>query len=93
MTDRLTPPDPLLVEAEIRQRLRGNTTAELAEHAPRLLTAALATIAHQREALIAARQFMDPGISRGPAVNGWQNSLDLVEAALAGSRPSEGDTT
>lgn len=34
-------------------------------------------------ALKAARQFLAPEISRGPAVNGWATTVDLVDAAIA----------
>ena len=33
-------------------------------------------------ALEAANQFIHPDVSRGPAVNGWQNTVDLVDAVL-----------
>ena len=38
-----------------------------------------------REALLAAEQFLDPDTPRGKYVYGWQNTVDLVRAALAGS--------
>jgi hypothetical protein len=39
-----------------------------------------------REALKAAAQFLDPGVDRGPAVDGWDNTRMLVEAALQPSK-------
>ena len=33
-------------------------------------------------AVRAAQQFLDPAIPRGPESNGWQNTVDLVKAAL-----------
>jgi hypothetical protein len=38
-------------------------------------------------ALKAARQFLDPGISRGPAIDGWVNTVNFVEDVI---RKSEG---
>lgn len=35
------------------------------------------------EALKAAEPFLYPAISRGPAVEGWDHAVALVEAALA----------
>ena len=35
------------------------------------------------EALKAARQFLDPEVSRGPAINGWVNTVAMVDEALA----------
>lgn len=33
-------------------------------------------------ALKAAQQFLDPSVPRGPTVNGWLNTVELVDAAL-----------
>lgn len=35
------------------------------------------------EALKAAKQFLSIDISRGPASNGWVNTVDMVNAAIA----------
>jgi LPS O-antigen subunit length determinant protein (WzzB/FepE family) len=42
-----------------------------------------ARVEQLEQALQAAQQFLTPGIDRGPAINGWQNTVDTVEAALA----------
>jgi len=39
-------------------------------------------IVRLKQALAAAQQFIDPEISRGPAVNGWQNTVDFVADVL-----------
>jgi hypothetical protein len=36
-----------------------------------------------RAALSASMQFLGPEVDRGPAVNGWQNTVDLCSAALS----------
>lgn len=46
-------------------------------------------LAAQRHALQAAAQFLDPEVPRGPAVYGWQNTKDMVAAALAASPDGE----
>lgn len=38
-------------------------------------------------ALKAAMQFLGPGIDRGPAVNGWTNTVDLVDTAILHAEP------
>ena len=40
-------------------------------------------VAYLVVALRAAQQFLDPEVDRGPAVNGWQNTVDIVAAALS----------
>jgi hypothetical protein len=35
------------------------------------------------DALKAAKQFLGPEVSRGPAINGWENTVATVEAAIA----------
>lgn len=40
-----------------------------------------------RQALKAAAQFIYPEIDRGPFSNGWQLTVELVEAALAALPP------
>lgn len=51
------------------------SVAELLPYAEALLALA--------GALKSAEQFMQPEIQRGPASNGWQNTVDSVSAALA----------
>lgn len=46
------------------------------------------TIAELRVALVSAEQFLYPEIPRGPAINGWSNTLATVQAELgAGEDP------
>lgn len=35
------------------------------------------------EALVAAQQFMTPEVTRGPASDGWSNSMSLIQRALS----------
>lgn len=53
---------------------------------PRLLDDLVATqaaeLARLRTALEAAAQFIRPEIARGPAVDGWKNTIDMVEAVI-----------
>lgn len=37
------------------------------------------------QALRAAEQFIHPEVSRGPAINGWENTVAMVDAALKGA--------
>src|SRR5207237_5621722 len=37
-------------------------------------------------ALEAAQQFLDPAVPRGPDVDGWRNTVDLVNTILAAHR-------
>lgn len=54
------------------------------------LESAESALAELRQALIAARQFLDPDIDRGPSSDGWLNTVELVAAALAApARQSE----
>lgn len=47
----------------------------------------LADLVAERDALLAAlraaEQFLAPEIDRGPAINGWQNTVDMVRATIA----------
>ncbi len=68
------------------QRARGEVVATAltvatgsSEANARLIAAAPELLA----ALKAAAQFIEPEIDRGPVVNGWQNTIDMVHAAIA----------
>lgn len=49
----------------------------------------LSRIERLEGALRAAAQFLEPEIRRGPAADGWQNTMDAVEGALAHAESGE----
>ena len=75
----------LLAEID-KALLEPGDAIQLNKRAAKMLVEALR---QSQEALKAARQFLTPGIDRGPAINGWQNTLDMVDEALRGT-PSDG---
>lgn len=72
---------------------RGGDYVEWIQNAAVDTAQALRSIEAERDtlkaALQAAEQFIHVGVSRGPAVNGWQNTVDLVTAALAACVPPQ----
>ena len=56
----------------------GNTFVRTHPEDARLIAAAPDLL----EALQAAEQFMWPDIDRGPAINGWHNTMDTIVAAV-----------
>ena len=77
-------PDGLTInEAESLLAALATAEAHEVEH-DRALTEALQARDAALAALKCANQFIHPGIDRGPAINGWENTVSMVDAVLKG---------